>query len=285
MPIIDFHTHTFPDAIAEKTIATLSAKSRTKAFLSSKADDLSEDGKREGIVLSVILPVVTNPLKTDKINTASALINEKTQETGLFSFGGMHPDTPEPKEEIRRIARLGLKGIKIHPPYQGVPLNDIRYKRIVDYAEEEGLVVVSHGGIDIGVAGDWSNPKQCLELLREVRPTKFVMAHMGGWQQWDEVEELLAGEDLYFDTAFSYGEYAYSDDVPKERRAKALSEEKMVSLVRLHGADKILFGTDSPWTDRREQAERIEALPLTQQEKDSILFLNAQKLLGLQEKI
>lgn len=280
MRVIDFHTHTFPDAIAEKTIRALSSKSKTKPFLSSKADDLKKDNEEKGISLSVILPVVTNPLKTEKINDSSILLNKTTNETGLLSFGGVHPDTPNVKEEIKRIAAKGIKGIKIHPPYQQVKLTDLRYKQIVEYAEEQGLIVLCHGGIDIGVEGEWSSPRQCLELLREVQPTKFVMAHMGGWKQWDDVEELLCGENLYFDTAFSYGEYAYLDEVPVEKREKGLEAEKLCSLVRRHGVDKILFGTDSPWTDRAEQVKLFETLPLSQEEKEKIFHLNAEKLLN-----
>ncbi len=281
MNIIDFHTHIFPDAIAEKTIQVLSAKSRTRAFLSSKAADLAADNERCGIDLSIILPVVTNPQKTEKINDFAALINQTTDKTGLFSFGGVHPDTPDVKREIARIASLGLKGIKIHPSYQQVPLNDIRYQRIVEYAEEFSLIVLAHGGLDIGVDGDWSNPVQCLQLLREVKPTRFVMAHMGGWRQWEQVEELLCGENLYFDTAFSYGEYAYEPCVPKGERALALSENRLCALIKKHGADKILFGTDSPWSEREKQVELFASLPIAEAERQAIFHKNAEKLLSL----
>lgn len=278
MNIIDFHTHTFPDPIAEKTIFTLSNKSKTKPFLSSKTDDLILDGKRNGINLSVILPVVTNPLKTEKINDSAKVINDTKE--GVLSFGGVHPDTPSVKEEIRRIASMGLKGIKIHPAYQQVPLNDIRFKRIVSYAAEEGLIVLSHGGIDIGVEGIFASPKMCREVVRETGIDKFVMAHMGGWAQWNEVKDFLVGENVYFDTAFCYGEYSYLDGAPKTKYDAPMDAESFVELVKAHGADKILFGTDSPWTDRKTQIELFSALPLTTEEKELIFSRNASKLLN-----
>lgn len=280
MKIIDFHTHTFPDSIAEKTAAFLSDKSHTKAFLLPTAGELSKDNARAGISLSVVLPVVTNPLKTEKINLAAAKINESTKQTGVFSFGGVHPDTPNVKEEIKRISSLGLKGIKIHPAYQGVPLNDIRFMRIAEYAEEYGLILVTHGGIDIGIEGNFASPKMCLELLKSVRPTRLVMAHMGGWKQWQEAREYLAGQPVYFDTAFSFGEYSYEESVPACKREKPLSKEELLSLIRLHGADKILFGTDSPWTDRKEQVNLFSSLPFSEEEREKIFFQNAKNLLS-----
>ena len=42
-----------------------------------------------------------------------------------MSFGAMHPDFEDHAAELKRIKALGLKGIKIHPVYQGVDLDDI----------------------------------------------------------------------------------------------------------------------------------------------------------------
>ena len=279
--VIDFHTHTFPDKIAAATIELLKQKSRTENFSDGTTHGLSEQLKKNGIDLAVVLPVVTNPLKTAKINDAAALLNEHTAQTRVFSFGGIHPDTPDYKSELKRIAALGLKGIKLHPAYQQVNLDDIRYERIVGYADELGLIVSVHGGVDIGIAGDWSTPARARKLLDDVKPHKLVMAHMGGWLLWEDVKKYLCGQDVYLDTSFSCGSFGYRDDVPPAERMQPLSEEEFTNIIRLHGADKVLFGTDSPWSDHAEQLALIRRQPLSDEEKSKILGENAKKLLQL----
>ena len=276
--LIDFHTHAFPDSIAEKTVKFLATKSKTLPYTDGKYSSLSDSTAGAGIDLSVVLPVVTNPNSAEKINAFAADINEKSTYSRLFSFGGIHPDCDNHKEILSFIYRHGLKGVKIHPAYQGVKLNDIRYKRIIGAAEELGLIVVTHGGKDIGIEGDYASPKMSEEILDEVRPTKFVAAHTGGWEQWEEAERLI-GREIFFDTAFSLKTFNYSAEVPPTDRQPTLTEERFIYIVKKHGADKILFGTDSPWGDQAEQAEYIKSLPLTETEKNAILGGNAARLL------
>ncbi len=277
--IIDFHTHTFPDAIAEKTINLLKSKSNTIPFCDGTNKCLSLDGKSLNIDLSVVLPVVTNPLKTQKINDTAVELNKNY--TNLLSFGGVHPDTENVRDEIKRIADLGLKGIKIHPAYQQVKLNDIRFKRIVEYAEEFNLITITHGGIDIGIDGDWASPLMAKELICDVKPNKFVIAHTGGWSQWDDVLTYLCGENVYFDTSFSYGSFYYNSTVDEAKKVSPLTTKQLVEIIKAHGSEKILFGTDSPWGDRRDQIEKISALPLSVKEKDDIFYKNAKNLLKI----
>ena len=279
--IIDFHTHTFPDKIAESSIRVLEETSDTLGFTDGTNKGLIKSMKRAGIDMSVILPVVTNPVKASHINHYAAEVNQSTDKTGLFSFGGIHPDCDDYKELIRECASLGLKGIKLHPDYYGVMFNDIRIKRIVSYANELGLIVLTHAGMDIGLY-----PPICctidsiLEVLREVNPEKLVLAHMGGWMNWEEVTERLSGENVWIDTAFSLGKINWRD---KDYHAPfhMLSDEMFVKMVRAFGSEKVLFATDCPWADQKDYVNRIKSADLTDDEKENIFHRNAEKLLGL----
>jgi hypothetical protein len=103
----------------------------------------------------------------------------------------VHPDAPDWAEEMRRIASEGLKGVKIHPVYQGVDIDDPRYLRILTLAGELGLIVVMHAGNDIGFPGVVRcSPQMTYNALRQAGPVCLVMAHMGGWRNWDEAEML-----------------------------------------------------------------------------------------------
>ena len=131
------------------------------------------------------------------------------------------------KAEVDEIADIGLKGIKLHPDYQRVFIDDIRYMRIMDRAER-GLIVVAHAGVDVGLPEVvHCTPKRVERVLRQIDGGILVMAHMGGWNCWEDVEKYLAGSRLYFDTAYSLG---HMED-----------EQFYPPLSRKHGMDKILF--------------------------------------------
>ena len=281
--IIDFHTHTFPDKIAAAAVEKLSLASHIRPFSDGTARGLSESARAAGIDLSIVLPVATSPKQVAHINDFAAKTNESTEETGLFSFGCIHPDYPEWSEELGRVKELGLKGIKLHPVYQGVDIDDTRFLRILDRAGELGLVVVTHAGWDIGFPGvRHCSPEMVLRAIKQVGPVKLVLAHMGGWQQWDKVEELLTDQPVWFDTSFSTGSLSPLDDgfyAPED--LPMLGETDFLRMVRTIGADRILFGTDSPWSGQTDDISFINALPLTDSEREKILGLNAEKLLGI----
>lgn len=262
--VIDFHTHIFPEKIAAKSIAVLEGKAKMKAFTDGTLAGLKKS--MEGSIdLSVILPVMTKTSQFVAVNRFAAELNEK--ETAVISFGGIHPDSSDYKAELRRITELGLKGVKLHPAYQETYIDSLSYMRILDYASQLGLIVSIHAGIDIGLPEPvYCTPERMKRVLKEVKPLKTVLAHMGGWKQWDEVEEYLVGEDVYFDTSFTH---------------TFMEEEKMLSIIRNHGADHILFGTDCPWGGQKDCIEAFLALPLTNEEKEQILHGNAERLLHI----
>lgn len=279
--IIDFHTHTFPDKMALQTVNLLKSKSGTVPYSDGTVGGLSQRAADAGVDLSVVLPVITNPASTDKINEYAAKVCSDTANTHVLSLGGMHPDVEDYKSAIKRIYDLGLKGFKIHPAYQRTQINDIKFKRIIGYAQELGLIVITHGGLDIGVAGDWCSPRAAAELCDDVKPERLVIAHMGGWEMWQDVKKYLCGKPVYFDTSFSAVTFSYDASFPDELQKPTLPREDFIDIIKLHGANKILFGTDSPWGGQTEQLNFIKSLPLGDEEKDAILGNNAAALLNL----
>lgn len=263
--MIDCHTHIFPDKIAARSIEALSKVSGVKAATDGTLNGLLASMDRSGVDLSVIMPVVTKPTQFESVNTFAAKVNERYAGR-LLSFGGIHPDSEDYKSELNRIKELGLPGIKLHPDYQGVMIDDVRYMNIIEYADALGMIIMVHAGIDIGLPEPvHCPPDKARKVLDTLKPKKLILAHMGGWKQWDEVYEYLAGEQVYFDTAFSF-DY--------------MSREMFLKLCEKHGTDKILFATDSPWSDARRDMERIISLPLTDDAKAAIFSGNARKLLN-----
>lgn len=278
--IIDFHTHTFPDRIAERAITVMQKSSHAAAFTDGTVSDLTASMTNAGIDHSVVLPVATNPAKLISMNDASIAQNGRD---GLICFGAMHPLASNWKEELDRIAAAGLKGIKIHPLYQGVDIDDIRYLRILGRAAELGLITVMHAGADIGFPGEVRcSPEMTRHALDQLGSIPMVLAHMGGWRNWEQVADHLAPTGVYIDTAFSLGSIPPLEDGHyTESDLPLLSQEDFCQLVRLFGADRVLFGTDSPWACQKDEVTALRTLPLTREEKDHILGKNACRLLNI----
>ena len=60
-----------------------------------------------------------------------------------------------------------------------------------------------------------------------------------------------------------------------------LYPDKCVEIIRKHGADRILFATDSPWKSQGEYLGIFESLPLSEGEKEKILHENAERILSV----
>lgn len=265
--VIDFHTHIFPEEIAARTIAELEQRAKVKAGADGTRSGLLEAMEHTGVDLSVVMPVVTRPAQFDRVNNFAAGINADYSDR-LLSFGGIHPDCENYKEKLNKIKEMGIVGIKLHPDYQGVMIDDVRYMNIIEYADELGLIILTHAGMDIGLPEPvHCPPDRMRKVLDILKPKKMVLGHYGGWNQWEEVYEYLAGEDVYLDTAFVFG---------------YIEQDLFLRILKKHGAEKILFATDSPWSDAAQYIQTVKDLPLTTEQIDYILSNNARRLLNLQ---
>jgi predicted TIM-barrel fold metal-dependent hydrolase len=277
--VIDFHNHFYPDKIAQKAIDKLSTDADIIAYTDGTLQGLSDDIKNAGYDLGVVLPVATAPKQVEGINTRAIQVQE--QFPNLISFAAMHPDYENYKDEIFRIKELGLKGIKFHPDYQETFFDDDKMLRILDEAFKNDLIVVVHAGIDIGLPNPvHTGIEQILNVLDifKDRAQKLVLAHTGGWGLWDEVYEKIAGRNVYMDISFSLGTTIKKSN---GKIQKLIEDDILMKIVKKHGVDKILYGTDSPWGDHKMMLDKFMTLPFTKEEQDKILYQNAKKLLRI----
>ena len=280
--IIDIHTHTFPDAIAPAAIGKLQAGSHILPFSDGTLDGLRAGMAAGGVDASVALPVATSAKQVPHINDSAIRINEQAGETGVYSFGAMHPDFPDWEAEMERLSAAGVRGVKLHPPYQGVDIDDPRYIRILKKASQLGMPVVTHAGLDVGLPGaEQAMPEKILRAVEKAPDATLILAHMGGWRCWDDVEKLLPGAGVYLDTSFALGKLTPSGGgyFKTEKDLEMLGKDQFLRLVQLFGADRILFGTDSPWADQGAYLQSIRSLPLPDADRQAILGGNAERLL------
>ena len=280
--IIDFHTHTFPDQIVKRAVAKLSESAHIKNYLDGTFDSLRLSMQAVGIDHAVLLPVVTKPSHQEEINRIAILTNHLFPETGILSFGGIHPDNENYREIIKNLVSHGVRGIKLHPVFQQTYFDDIRYLRIMECACENNLIILTHAGFDASFPDQtFVTPDRIRSALEQVHPDKLVLAHMGGWDCWDEAEEILAPYDVWLDTAFTLSPLRDGAGNITNGPYKPLEHEQFLRMVRAFGAKRILFGSDSPWTDLAESLALIRESGLSPSEVQDILGNNAAGLLGI----
>ena len=272
--IIDFHTHIWPDALAGRAMEKLTNASDayfnpvtdgTLKSLLSRMDEWHID-------YSVIQPVVTKSSQIKTVNEFAHSINNDAELSKRFvSFGGLWPLSPDYKNDIDYIVSLGLKGIKLHPEYQLFEVDDPAMFKVYDYALSKDLILLFHAGADPAFSEPFkSSPEKFASVIDNLKGGKIVLAHMGGHLQYQRLEKNLVGKNVFLDTSMGFEYY------PKDW---------FVQVVKNHGSDKILFASDSPWSNAKHEYESINELPLSQDEKDNILYKNACKLLGIRKSI
>lgn len=261
--IIDIHTHCFPDELAGRAVPLLAETAGITAHTDGTVDGLKRSMQDAGIDVSVLQPVATKPSQVRTINEWVKSI----QDSEIMSFGTLHPDFTDWKDEVKRLVDMGFKGVKLHPDYQEFFIDEERMFPVYEFLFSNGFTILFHAGVDIGLKPPYhATPERFCRLLRMFPGGTIIAAHMGSFLYWDEVLELLAGEDIYLDTSYSL---------------HRLGEERMVELIRAHGASRILFGTDSPWSSQKEEVENFLALPLDKDEQEMILSGNARTLLDI----
>jgi uncharacterized protein len=268
MKVFDVHTHVFPDAIASRAIEVLRERSHgLPVYSDGTAAGLEVNALRAGYTAWMNCPVVTNLHQMHSVNTWCIERNHWPH----LSLGGLYPQGPtdELLAEIDRIAKAGLYGIKLHPEYQQFSPLDPSLDPIWQSLIDHNLPVLFHAGLDIAyIRGEQCNhPRDFAELARRWPKLVIICAHLGGWLNWQEVESQLVGAPVYLDTAFV-----------KQWMADQSQFER---IIRKHGVDHVLFGTDSPWNDLSRGIREITELNLSDAEKQQILYGNAAKLFHL----
>lgn len=263
--IIDFHTHIFPDFLAERAVTMLAGQSENiNAYTDGTSAGLLDSMSKYGIDKSVVLNIATHPKQNSNVNKFAIEANSEH----VIAFGSVHQLNENWKYEIDRLVDNGIKGIKMHPDYQDFFVDDKIVYPIYEYIFEKEIILMLHSGIDFAYPELVHCPPERLRSVIDDFPGgTFIAAHMGGFNMYLEVEKYLIGLPVYFDTSYS--------------TLDTHNPHYWTELIKSHGVDKILLGSDSPWKDQGESKDYIYKLDLCDDEKDMILGGNAVRLLGL----
>ncbi len=267
--LIDFHTHVFPNEIAERAINGIVQASQDIYGLDrvvcfdATVNSLKSDMVKKNIDISVVLPIATKPKQHLSINRFAKEITKDN----IISFASVHPYDEDISSILQHINSEGFAGIKLHPDYQNVFVDDERMISLVKAAGELGLYSVLHAGEDLGIRAPFHCSVDRLRtFLDGVDESLVVLAHMGGFNIWDGVEEYIINSPAYFDTAVV---------------SSYIDIEQYKRIIDRHGADKILFGSDAPWEDPVDTLAFLERAGLSDEEKEQIKHKNAKRILKI----
>ncbi len=268
---IDFHTHIFPDTIAEQVVEGLQKQADGKVTPAGNGtkQQLMRQMQAAGIDKAVLCPVATKPDQFESIlnfslNLLDGTAGEKAQQM-LVPFASVHPASPECFKQLEKTAESGIKGVKLHPFYQKFSLGSAHVVDIMRCCRDLSLIVICHCGLDIGFPDELiCTPAHVLNLHEKAAGVKFIAAHLGGWHMWKEVRRELMGEPVYLDTSVLEAD---------------LQTEDVQEILHNHPAEKLLLASDWPWCPLDKPLDMIKSLDRSDEDKALILSGNAMRLL------
>ena len=259
--IIDFHAHAFPDQVATSAIPYLEEEGDVKAYHDGRVSSLLAIMDREGVDKSVICCIATRPAQFEAILNWCKIIRTDR----ILPFPSFHPADPKAEEHITQIKKQGFKGIKMHPYYQQFFLDDEKLYPAYEKISELGLILMMHTGLDIAFPRIRKcDPRQILNIMTRFPDLKMVTTHLGAWQQWLEVEDILAGREIYMDISYTLDQI------------NPLTARR---IILKHPKEYVLFGTDSPWSGPQETYRNLQVLKLGDEREELILRKNGLALL------
>jgi len=263
--IIDFHTHCFPDAIARRAVDGLSKTGGITPNTDGTLGDLKSLMASQNVSYFVVNNISSDARRQKNVNDFAI----SSDGGACVSFGSVHPFAENAEEELARLKEAGIAGIKFHPYFQDFFVDDERAFPVYEKAAELGFIILFHAGCDISFEDtERAAPERFAKVLDRLESAgieaDIVLAHWGGSMMTERVIGSLCGRNVYFDTSFGAGN---------------ITEEQARRVVKLHGADRILFGSDCPWHTPLQEKNFIDSLGLGKDAGNKIYYENAASLL------
>ncbi len=258
MKIADIHAHIFPQKIAEKASDAIGIFYDKPSNEVATFENLIEQERLAGASYFAACSSATCAAQVSRLNDFVAACANSVD--NVIGFGSLFPTMEDWEPELERMQELGIRGVKIHPDFQKVNIDDPAAVEMYRGIAKAGLPVLFHIGDN---RYDFSSPERLLNLIRQVPDLIAIAAHFGGWQSWDQATACAMPENVLYDTSSSL---------------MYISKERALELLDKLGAHRFLFGTDFPmWTPKTE-LERFLELDLDETVRDRILFGNFESL-------
>jgi len=159
----------------------------------------------------------------------------------------------------RKLAAWSFQGVKLHQCWEKFSVDSDFFKEVAIWAENHDLPLFIH------LYSDYETNK-IISYKRKHPKLKLIVAHLFGFELFIKAD--FKDENLYFDTS-TY---------------QLISNFRLNKAIDFFGADKILFGTDTPYGGKdniHKNINRISNLKISSEDKALIFGLNMKNLLNL----
>jgi len=203
----------------------------------------------------------------------------------LIICGTLFPLASDAIELLRILADKGGRIVKIHPSIDLHDVSDPRARPFYAEAERLGMVLDYHTGPH-GSRLSFVKPEKYDDIAWDFGGLKFIFEHMGGRTYFEEFLAIICNHPPRTpdEPARIYGGLT---SVLQVGNMWYLGPEKIMDVVRIAGADRLIFGLDFPWNkveDARSAIEKINHLDITEEDKEKILGGNLLRLIGKDKK-
>ena len=236
---LDIHTHVFHNKIAEKACTQLIDHYGYPLTADGREKSLIEMMDKAGIDKAVVLSAATNADQVIPANTWAMTLGKKDR---FIPFGTIHPDFENWEDELLRLERKGVKGIKIHPEFQGFNL-DAEVMFPIYEAIQKRFAVLFHVGDVLPPDKNPSSPQKLRRVMDNFPDLTCIAAHFGGFMHWDWVAESYKGTDIFFDTSSSL---------------KFITDNNLKTILNSFPEEAFLFGSDFPINDPNNEIELLK---------------------------
>lgn len=260
MKVFDIHVHIYPDKIAEKASESIGLfYDGIRMHGNGTLRDCLRQMDEAGIDRFAAHSVALTPHNVEKIN--AFIMDAYAQAPDrIVPFAAIHPELEDLPGAVDKMVDMGFRGIKIHPDMQKFAVDDPRVYPMME-AIEGKLPLLIHCG---DYRYDYDGPQRVLNLHERFPRLQIIAAHFGGWGEWNNAARILPGhKGIVVDTSSSL--YRWS--------AKEASD-----MIHKLGVENVLFGSDYPMWNPKEEIKRVMQLDLTAQEREDILWNNAARL-------
>ena len=266
-PIVDFHVHAFPDALAPRALALLASRTGIAPAHDGTVAGLLSSMRRAGVSRALLSPIATKPSHFAGIRDWA--LSLRSQDLPLSFLLSVHPDDPLALQHVDETASLAFPGLKFHPYYQNFAIDDPRLFPLYQRISDRSLLAVFHCGYDAAFPHTpLATPPQILAVARRFPSLRLVVTHLGGWSDWDRARQCIIGQPIDVEISMS----------------GSLPPEQLREMLLAHPADRLLFGSDAPWDDPSAALSRILALHLPPHRLSLLLSSNALRLLSLSKR-